>query len=171
MVVELAGQTRPVATEPKIVKPTVRAKPKLAGDVAAAAPKTETPVAQQPQASQEKLGTADGNTGQGALGVENGVDASKLDRYLYELRVLIAHRKTYPAASKRLGETGRVIVKFEIDRDGRIDQAGLRSASPYSRLNEAALQLVSQLERYKPIPEGHTGSKLSVEVPIDYVLN
>ena len=110
-------------------------------------------------------------TDAGEVGVEHGVDASVLERYLYELRVLIAQRKTYPAVSRRLGETGRVVVKFEIDRNGRIEQAGVQTASRYSRLNEAALKLIGQIERYKPIPESHRATRLEVEVPIDYVLN
>ena len=117
-------------------------------------------------------GFADGtSTAAGPLGHENGVEVGIRERYLYELRRVIANRKTYPTVSRRLGETGRVVVKFVVDKSGKIGSLGLHTPSHHSRLNDAAVKLVSQIDQFKPFPTGESAESLSVEVPIDYVLN
>ena len=122
-----------------------------------------------PNATQ--FGVEEGTTEVGDLGEATGFKANDLERYLFELRVILANRKIYPATSKRLGETGRVVVKFNIHRSGKIENLAVQKPSDYSRLNEAALKLVSTVDNYKPFPEGEKVETLAVEVPIDYVLN
>lgn len=132
--------------------------------VSPAATQTETHTGAQ-------FGVEDGTIAQGELGDAAGFKATDLERYLFELRVILANRKIYPATSKRLGETGRVVVKFNIHRSGKIENLAVEKPSDYTRLNEAALKLVSTVETYKPFPEGEKVESLAVEVPIDYVLN
>lgn len=48
----------------------------------------------------------------------------------------------YPAASRRLGEQGRVLLAVLIDVDGRVQDASVRQSSGYSRLDRAALEAV-----------------------------
>ena len=44
----------------------------------------------------------------------------------------------YPSASRRLEETGTVVVRFLIDVDGRVVDSKVESSSGYDRLDEAA---------------------------------
>ncbi len=117
------------------------------------------------------VGFADGTKSEAPAGNEAGFSASERERYLFELRLLIANRKVYPSLSRRLGETGRVVVQFQVHRSGTILDASLKSPSSHERLNQAALNLVSGIRQYRPFPEGDSTESLSVEVPIDYLLN
>lgn len=117
-----------------------------------------------------RLGHADGQSASGALGSASGRSADLRDRYLYELRVLLEGRKVYPRAARHLRETGRVVVRFRVQADGGIHDVQIAAPSSYSRLNEAAVALVSGVRRYKPLPSDLGADPLLVEVPIDYVL-
>jgi protein TonB len=61
----------------------------------------------------------------------------------------------YPSASRRAGETGRVIVRVYIDEDGLPRQTQLHQTSGFARLDDAALAAV-QKTRFRPYTEnGH----------------
>ena len=55
----------------------------------------------------------------------------------------------YPSASRRLEETGTVILKFLIDLDGKVVQSDVESSSGHQRLDEAARDALSRC-RFKP---------------------
>ena|GEM_PF-3271608 len=117
------------------------------------------------------LGSAQGSERNGAAGFDAAARASERERYIYALQLLLEQRKTYPKASKDFHETGKVIVQFFIAQDGRIENVSVTGPSTFERLNQAALQLVSGLEKYKPLPENLRAASLKIEVPIEYVLN
>lgn len=118
-----------------------------------------------------EIGFLNGDHIGGELGDERGRKVSAKERYLYELRVLIEGRKFYPLVSRRLGESGKVIVEFTVDKEGAINNVNLRVPSEFHRLNMAAQQLVSGIKRYKPLPEDFSEAEARLEVPIDYSLN
>jgi periplasmic protein TonB len=149
--------------------------------LAAPAPKSDpTPaithsnITPKPAASQEiapQIGRAEGSATQGQLGVQNGAAVSAKERYLYELRARIEQRKTYPPLSKRLGESGVVTLRFSIRRDGALTDLRLQSPSGHDRLNHAALELLHQIARHNPLPPELGEDSLTVDLPIEYVLN
>jgi len=51
---------------------------------------------------------------------------------------------TYPALSRRNGDTGTVTVQMTIDTDGRIENASVAHSSGFPRLDDAALEVVRQ---------------------------
>lgn len=62
---------------------------------------------------------------------------------------------TYPAASRRLNESGLVLVRVEIDTEGRARQVQLARSSGFARLDDAALASV-RAARFKSYTEnGH----------------
>lgn len=95
---------------------------------------------------------------------------SALSVYLYELRQLIQQKKIYPSLSRKMGETGKVIVTLELLKDGTIRDVKIKDTSPFSRLNQAALATVTQVAKYKPIPDAIDEQQLSVEIPIQFSL-
>lgn len=117
-----------------------------------------------------QLGFKKGTQLHGQLGRPDGFEANAKERYLYELRVLIENRKVYPAIAKRLRETGRVVVEFEILKDGHIQGVRLARPSHFDHLNNAAIQLIASIEKYRPLPKSIPGEKLSLKIPVEYVL-
>lgn len=119
----------------------------------------------------ESFGSRTGTATSGLLGRADGIQATERERYLYELRMLIEGRKIYPASSKVFKETGRVVVKFNILRDGKIQQVEVIDQSRFARLNNAAVSLISDIRQYKPLPDAVPDKELVVHVPIEYKLN
>ncbi|MBI5791525.1 MAG: energy transducer TonB [Rhodocyclales bacterium] len=61
-----------------------------------------------------------------------------------ELAVACAERAApaYPAASRRRGETGSVVLRVELDEQGAVAEAWIETASGHERLDHAALVAV-----------------------------
>lgn len=57
-------------------------------------------------------------------------------------RVLRSEEPPYPAAARRLGEQGVVVVRVRVGADGHAEQVELAGSSGSSRLDEAALRSV-----------------------------
>ncbi|MFM9915835.1 MAG: energy transducer TonB [Rhizobacter sp.] len=68
------------------------------------------------------------------------------------VQYLVAPAPVYPRLSRRLGETGRVLVRVYIDEAGLPRSFQLNVTSGHGRLDEAALQAVQQA-RFKPYAE------------------
>lgn len=49
---------------------------------------------------------------------------------------------SYPAISRRMGEEGKLVLRVELDENGRIDDAKVINSSGYERLDTAALTAV-----------------------------
>lgn len=62
---------------------------------------------------------------------------------------------SYPAASRRLGESGRVMLRVQIGVDGRALDVRVSRSSGYERLGDAALVAV-RAARFRPYTEGGT---------------
>ncbi|MFM6927116.1 MAG: energy transducer TonB [Bdellovibrio sp.] len=117
-----------------------------------------------------ELGHAKGKVTDGLLGETNGAVASAKERYLYELHVLIEERKVYPVMSRRLREAGRVLVQFSVEKDGTIKDVTVKEGSSYSRLNDAAHDLIAGVKKYKPLPAELTEGDAKLEISIEYTL-
>lgn len=78
-------------------------------------------------------------------------------------------KPVYPAASKRLGEQGKVIVRVLIAADGTAQDAEVRQSSGYERLDRAALETVRKW-RYVPGKRAGVPEAMWFNVPINFVL-
>lgn len=136
----------------------------------------KTPVAAAQETSTAKsLGTQTGTSDRGALqgreGVANGSEVSPEERYLYELKKLLEHRKRYPPMAKKMGQTGRVTLKFTLNADGSLQESEIVEKAPYESLNKAAHDLVKSISGLKPFPDEIQKTSWVITVPIEYSLN
>ncbi|MDB5776382.1 MAG: tonB family C-terminal domain protein [Herbaspirillum sp.] len=76
----------------------------------------------------------------------------------------------YPAASKRMGEEGQVVLRVLINEQGRADSIELQKTSGSARLDEAGRQAV-QRARFKPQTENGKPVKVYAIVPIRFQLD
>ncbi len=76
----------------------------------------------------------------------------------------------YPAMSRRLGETGRVVVRVLIGTDGRAMEAQIQKSSGYERLDQVALETARDRWRYVPGTRGGVPEAMWFNVPIHFVL-
>lgn len=144
-------------------------------DAPALESKKETPVAPAPAVEQKALGSQQGASDQGALsgreGVINGTEVSPEERYLYEIRKLLERRQRYPMMAKKMGQTGKVTVRFTLAQDGSLQDSEIIERTPYDSLNKAAQELVQGLDKLKPFPQEIQRTSWVITVPIEYSLN
>ena len=77
---------------------------------------------------------------------------------------------TYPAMSRRLGESGRVVLRVLIGPDGRAQEARIQTSSGYERLDQVALETARDRWRYVPGTRGGVPEAMWFNVPINFVL-
>lgn len=76
----------------------------------------------------------------------------------------------YPAASKRMGETGQVLLRVLVNDKGRSESVQIQKSSGFPRLDEAARQAV-QRARFKPYTEDGKAVPVYAIVPIGFQLD
>lgn len=81
---------------------------------------------------------------------------------------LRAHR-TYPEAARRRGDQGRVMLRFTVERDGRVSDAALVQGSGFPNLDDAAVALVRNAH-VPPLPADMEDARVTVTIPIAYEL-
>jgi len=72
-----------------------------------------------------------------------------------EARAMSAHTPEYPSTSILRGEEGRVVVRLEVDTEGRAHQIELIEGSGHFRLDGSVLRFVRE-ERFVPAQRGGT---------------
>jgi len=91
--------------------------------------------------------------------------------YLRSLKKQLEQIKDYPATAKRLKQEGTVRVRFTILADGKIEQIEVSESSRYSSLDNSALEAVSKMQKFEPIPKLLEKERWRIEIPIQYKLN
>jgi protein TonB len=76
---------------------------------------------------------------------------------------------TYPAASRRFGESGRVFVRVLIDERGLPRQLQLQRSSGFERLDDAALAAI-RAARFRPYTEDGRALVVWAVIPIHFEL-
>ena len=76
----------------------------------------------------------------------------------------------YPPMSKRLGETGTVILKVLVGADGTAKEVQIRKSSGFERLDMAAQEAVRKW-RFVPGTRGGVPEDMWFNVPWKWVLN
>ena len=76
----------------------------------------------------------------------------------------------YPAASRRTGETGRVLLRVLVSATGEPEKVELHTSSEFERLDNAALETV---RTWKFVPAHQAGRAVAawVQVPISFSLS
>ncbi len=78
-------------------------------------------------------------------------------------------RPAYPRLSRRLNETGKVLLRVRVSPEGAPEQVNLHQSSGHNRLDDAARRAVAQW-RFVPAKQGGTPIASWVIVPIEFKL-
>ena len=101
---------------------------------------------------------------------ENQIDTIET-KYLAKVRATIEKNKIYPKAAKRLNQTGKVNVNFDILKNGEIRNVKVLGKSSFAKLDEASIELLIKISNFDEIPEELKKSVWNVTIPIDYSIN
>ena len=93
-----------------------------------------------------------------------GVEA---DTYLAMLLRHLQAFRDYPAAARRRGQEGRVVVLVALQPDGSVASAVIENGSGYDLLDQAALNMVG---RASPFPPPPPQAPRRLRFPIDFSL-
>jgi protein TonB len=77
----------------------------------------------------------------------------------------------YPILSRRLAEEGTVRLAITINADGMVSEARVIRTSGFKRLDEAAVEWVMRMWRYRPAMRGATPIASQAEVVLQFRLN
>ncbi len=159
--------TRPIPKPIPKPKPKSEAKSKYAGKARLPSGRTEE---QSSSAGARGLSGSAAASAKGG-GKEGGANAKALEsHYLAGLQRAIAKKRRYPSSARRRGETGVVTVSFVLAQSGRISGARVDKSSGSARLDQAALDTLKRLGRYKPIPKALGRTSWRLRVPIRFAL-
>ncbi|MDN5052620.1 energy transducer TonB [Aliarcobacter butzleri] len=101
---------------------------------------------------------------------QNQIDSIEA-KYLAKVRATIEKNKIYPKAAKRLNQTGKVNVNFDILKNGEIKNVKVLGKSSFEKLDEASIELLIKISNFDEIPEELKKSVWNVTIPIDYSIN
>ncbi|MCG3670020.1 TonB family protein [Aliarcobacter butzleri] len=101
---------------------------------------------------------------------QNQIDTIET-KYLAKVRATIEKNKIYPKAAKRLNQTGKVNVNFDILKNGEIRNVKVLGKSSFVKLDEASIELLIKISNFDEIPEELKKSVWNVTIPIDYSIN
>ncbi|MBP0631876.1 MULTISPECIES: energy transducer TonB [unclassified Cupriavidus] len=76
----------------------------------------------------------------------------------------------YPSQSRRMGETGKTVVRLTTDESGKVTKTSVVSSSGSSRLDQAAVDAV-QAMRCKPYMDNGRAVAVTAQQPIGFELN
>lgn len=141
-------------------------------EVTEADPQPETPVKnvnkperQKPaeaKASRQATGRANSRRSGGSVGDPKS--------YFGQLMGWLNQHKRYPTELKKKKTEGVVIVRFSIDRQGRLLSSEIKKSSGHPRLDDAALQMLADASPMPAIPESLSRQRLTLEIPVEYSL-
>nr|WP_144830378.1 energy transducer TonB [Cupriavidus gilardii] len=76
----------------------------------------------------------------------------------------------YPSQSRRMGETGKAVIRLTTDETGRVVKTAVVTSSGSSRLDQAAVDAVQRM-RCKPYVENGRAVAVTAQQPIVFELN
>ena len=97
-------------------------------------------------------------------GSETGIVA----RYAGQLKGRLEESMHYPRAARLAGQEGKVVVRFVIDRNGRVLSIVLEKASGHAILDRETVEMIERGEPFPVIPAEMSGDGLELRVPVVY---
>jgi protein TonB len=85
------------------------------------------------------------------------------------LSAWLERHKRYPDAARQRGEEGRAVLRFAVERSGRVIDYALAKSSGYPDL-DASIEDMMRGAILPPFPEGMTQPRIEVSVTIRFSL-
>jgi len=155
------------APPPPLPKPAVRRPPKPVRRHLEAAQSSPVPAppAQTPPPAVAPPQTASAATPVPAPAPSPEVSAG----YRALLSAWLENHKRYPDTARQRGEEGRAVLRFEVDRSGRVIDYAVAKSSGYPDL-DASIEEMMRSAVLPPFPAGMTQPRIEVSVTIRFSL-
>lgn len=157
---------QPPSPSPRAMKATEPAAPRRPKP----APRPATVTAADPGAAVGKSGaTAAPDSGSGDQSAGGGKVGDSHD-YLATLAAWLERHKQYPQQARARGEEGTVLLRFTIDRHGRLLAWKIDRGSGSAALDREVGTMLQRAEPLPPIPDAMAQAQLELAVPIRFRL-
>ena len=93
------------------------------------------------------------------------------DAYLSKVKAKIEKNKVYPKIAKRLNQTGKVVLSFDILKDGKVINIRIIQNSKFEKLDEASIELLTKIGFFEAIPNELNKTVWNIQIPINYQIN
>jgi len=91
--------------------------------------------------------------------------------YLAKVKAIIEKNKVYPKVAKRLHQTGKVVVAFDILKDGKVINIKIVENSKFEKLDSASIELLAKIGFFEAIPNELNRAVWNLTIPIHYQIN
>jgi TonB family protein len=161
----------PAAKAPEMVEPTKTAPKQSTAKVEAKDPRSRTPTKgekiEQGNAVAQTAGRGQGfglSSGGGGTGGHLDVANFCCPDYLATMIDLINRNW-----NSRQGARGTTLLKFDIERDGRITNVIVERSSGVQALDYFSQRSLALTRQFPPLPAGYTGERLTLHLYMDYI--
>jgi protein TonB len=89
-------------------------------------------------------------------------------KYFSEITHEIHKHKYYPRRAYTLNQEGLVLVALKLGKKGNILDLFLVEECPFESLNHAALDTISGIGKFPPIPDELGMNELTLKIPVEY---
>lgn len=126
---------------------------------------------EQSAAVRDETNSQDESIGEAHLQASFGrAPKNEAERYLATIRDRIAVQQAYPPASRAFREEGMVMLRLTIDRSGSLTKVEMIEASPFKRLNDAAMRAVLKAAPFGAFPEEVAFQTWKITLPVRFTL-
>jgi TonB family protein len=161
----------PAAKAPEMVEPTKTAPKKSDAKIDAKDPRSRTPTKgekiEQGNAAAQTAGRGQGfglSSGGGGTGGYLDVANFCCPDYLATMLDLINRNW-----NSKQGARGTTLVKFDIERDGRITNVTVEKSSGVQALDYFSQRSLALTRQFPPLPAAYTGERLTLHLYMDYI--
>jgi len=160
----------PLPRDP-VILPTPR--PQLR-NFAAPVPQPVAKIAPAASAPPARIAPPAPPTGSAQAGGGPGLDAkakAAQDDWYALLSAHLNRNKRYPREAKKAELQGTPVVRFAVDRRGRVSDVAIATSSGHAMLDEATLDLMRRVSPLPAMPRSMTRESVTITLPIDYSLS
>lgn len=108
------------------------------------------------------VGDGDNTPGGGAPGAQSD--------YYRQILAWLEKHKRYPRRSKLRNETGVVMLRFVVSRNGFVSTSGITQSSGHKRLDKEALGMIERAQPLPAIPDDMGEAELNLVIPVKFEL-
>lgn len=104
----------------------------------------------------------------GGFNIEGGDFGRRFGWYVQQINQTVSSHWYRNEVDPGVTTVHRVYITFDIMRDGSSGNVRLSQSSGIPSLDQSAVRALQRIDRFSPLPDGYSGSKLSVEFWFDY---